>query len=517
MYVRFAAAVGTAAIALSTVGAAGAQAENPFHCEASALRATLAAQQSIEPAVAGRTTACDDHVALPTADVPGLLSAQALVARSAFDPATGTGSATGGLAHLAIAPAAAAPLPPTPVALPQPLADALAPLGIPSTLSLDLTRAVAAQLPAPPAGGLITADVLRSDASVTCAGGAPKLDGSSTITGLELAGQDVPLDGPVTRAITLAGGQTIAPGDLDPALVDILTPLAGATPAQLQQVRDALGPALAQLPPLDIPAAIADVTLRPKEQLSDASSLTQRALHATISVGGRQVLDAVVGEAKVSAATAAGACAQVAAQGVSDQALACTDRKLVLVDVLRQGARVKLLGAANRDYVGRRVAIRLRSTGRIVAHATVHDDGSFRTTAPMPPRAQMASHTKANALRYRAEIGKERSLPLKLQRRMIVTELSSRKGKVTIAGRVTRPLTTPVATIRLVRRVSCHKVVLVRRFKPRADGTFRVTVKAPKGQAAAVYRLTTRVREKPSNPRTYPTFTLPRGVALNTR
>ena len=34
---------------------------------------------------------------------------------------------------------------------------------------------------------------------------------------------------------------------------------------------------------------------------------------------------------------------------------------------------------------------------------------------------------------------------------------------------------------------------------------------------AAVYRLATRVREKPSNPRTYPTFTLPRGVALNTR
>ena len=52
-----------------------------------------------------------------------------------------------------------------------------------------------------------------------------------------------------------------------------------------------------------------------------------------------------------------------------------------------------------------------------------------------------------------------------------------------ITGRVVRPLTTPVATIRLVRRVSCHKVVLVKRFKPRADGTFTVTVRAPKGQA----------------------------------
>jgi hypothetical protein len=167
--------------------------------------------------------------------------------------------------------------------------------------------------------------------------------------------------------------------------------------------------------------------------------------------------------------------------------------------------------------VGRKVAIRLRRGNRIVAHATVRKDGSFQTTAPMPPRAVMASHTKANTLRYRAEIGKELSLPLKLQRRLIVSSLTSKAGKVTIAGRVVGPLTTPVSTIRLVRRISCHKVVLVKRFKPNADGTFRVTVKAPKGQAAAVYRLASYVREKPSNPRKYPTFTLPRGVALNTR
>jgi hypothetical protein len=64
--------------------------------------------------------------------------------------------------------------------------------------------------------------------------------------------------------------------------------------------------------------------------------------------------------------------------------------------------------------------------------------------------------------------------------------------------------------------MSCHKTMLVKRFKPRADGTFSVTLKAPKGKAA-VYRLATSVREKLSNPRNYPTFTLPRGVALNRR
>jgi hypothetical protein len=226
------------------------------------------------------------------------------------------------------------------------------------------------------------------------------------------------------------------------------------------------------------------------------------------------VLDVVVGEARVAAASADGACAGVAAQSA---ALGCTDRKLALLDVLQKHGRVDLVGAANRDYVGRTVAIRLRRGNRVVAHAKVAKDGSFETTAPMPSRALIASHAKSNTLRYRAEIGTERSLPLKLVRRLTMTSLTSKGGTVTVSGRVTRPLTTPVADIRLVRRVSCHKSVLVKRFKPRADGTFRVTVKAPKHQGAAVYRLVTRVREKASNPRTYPTFTLPRGVALNTR
>jgi hypothetical protein len=39
-------------------------------------------------------------------------------------------------------------------------------------------------------------------------------------------------------------------------------------------------------------------------------------------------------------------------------------------------------------------------------------------------------------------------------------------------------------------------------------------VKAPKGQTAAVYRLSTQVRNNPGNPKLFPTFTLPRAVNL---
>ena len=531
------AAAGAVSVVLLALGASSARAQeatsNPFHCEASALRVTINGQLAPEPASAGRSGACARAQATPALQAPGLLDAHALFATTDFDSAAGAGTASGGLAQLSVNPAAsplsqlpldqlpplptqqaAAGLPAMSVGLPQALADAVKPLGIPSTLQIDVRKAVAQLVPAANPE-LLGADVLSSKAMVSCAGGTVSLTGSSKVAGVRLGGQELPLSGPVEQALTLISAQTIDPTRLDPSQIQILTPLNGASDQVRRQLQAAIGPALSQLAPIQLPASVADVKLVPHEQLRDATSLTQRALHATVSIGGQQVLDAVVGEARVSAA--GGSCAGVAAQSVNDQILSCTDRKLVLVDVLRRGNRVQLIGAANRNYVGRRVAIRLRATGRIVAYARVRKDGSFATTAPRPPLAQMASHTKANDLRYRAEIGKEKSFPLKLQRRMIVSSLRSAHGRVTIRGRVIGPLTTPVSTIRLIRRVSCHKVMLVKRFKPRPDGTFTVTVKAPKGQAAAVYRMTTYVREKLSNPKKYPTFTLPRGVALNTR
>jgi hypothetical protein len=532
-------------VMVSALGAASAQAAPSLHCEATPLRATIAGTQSVEPVTQGRNAACADGEAVPSLPANPLLSASVLTAKTTFDAATPAGAATGGVADLQVLPTpdliAQLPTEQAIAALDnvqvKPLLDPilgpiLALAGVPGLLNLDLSDAVRALVPAP-GTALLSASLLEARAGVTCAAGVPSLAGSSTLTGVRLLGGDVGVDSTVSQALTVMQGGTINPAALNPMLVKVLTPLA-TTP--LKAVTDNLAAILATIPPITLPASVIDARLVPNEQTRDGNTLTQRALHASLSLGGQPVLDAVFGEAKVGADD--GACprpaaaapapvtpsskapaktAPAAGQSVADQILACSDRKLVLVDVLKEGDHVKLLGAANRAYVGRKVAIRLRRGNKVVAHAVVRKDGSFQTTAPMPPRAVMASHTKANTLRYRAEIGKELSLPLKLQRRLIVNSLTSKGGKVTISGRVVRPLTTPVSTIRLVRRVSCHKVVLVKRFKPNADGTFRVTVKAPKGQAAAVYRLASYVREKASNPRKYPTFTLPRGVALSTR
>jgi hypothetical protein len=543
--VRWALAVGAAGAVLSTAGAGAAQAAPAFHCEASALRATVLGSTPIEPVVQGRDGNCATGEAIPGVTLPSVLSVSALTARTAYEGAAATGSATGGLASVQVVPSPeilnmarqqvvdainALPLPPIVVpglpALPIPGLPQVA--GVTVDVKATLLNLIPASIPS-----LLSADVLQAHAAVSCQGGSPALAGNSTVAGLRVLGQSVSADGVVNTVLPLIDTRSISLADIDLNQLVATDPsgLVPLTLTLLSPVLNQVKAALAAVPPIQIPPALAQVTLTPNEQTVAGGTLTQRALHAFISLGGQPILDATIGEAKVGAAsdacttttttttTTTKTTSSVSGQSVADQLLACSDRKLILVDVLKQGGRVKLLGAANRSYVGKKVAIRLRHGDRIVAHATVQKDGSFETTAPLPPRALMASHTKANTLRYRAEIGKEKSLPLKLQRRLVVSSLkSSQDGKtVKITGRVVRPLTTPLSDVRVVRRVSCRKVVLVKRFKPRSDGTFSITVPAPKGQSAAVYRLATSVREKASNPRSYPTFTLPRGVALNTR
>jgi hypothetical protein len=138
------------------------------------------------------------------------------------------------------------------------------------------------------------------------------------------------------------------------------------------------------------------------------------------------------------------------------------------------GGRVHLVGVADRRLVGRTVDVRFVTLrpgdrGTRVARARVGRDGFFRTTAPLPPRKVRGT----NRARYQAVLGRERSLRLKLVRRMALTGVRSANGRVTISGRVTRPLATPARTIVVKRRVSCTRTVVVTRNVPSGDGCGR--------------------------------------------
>lgn len=498
-----------AVAAVAAALAAGVQAApaTAATCESSALRGTVLGQV-IEPVVAGRGAGSCTTSAKTLADTGSLplpIAVSGLSAVTAGDEPRAL--AAGGIASLEIRA-----LPELPIRLPVPeLSAALGAvevplpglLGLPSKLTLDLRPALQALLPD---GRLPNADLVSLGAvSAWAAGDCTKLRSGSSVAGLQLLGRDTPLNAVVEQALTLVDTGKIDPSAIDLAKVTLPLGLSFADPLLGPILQGAVQPVLDALPDIALPAQLASVKITPGQELASADRVVRRALRVQVAVAGRSLADLVIGEAVVTRS----ACAGDPPTSPADLALSCTTRKVVLTDVVRRGDRVQLLGAAHRSFVGKRVKIVREWDGETVASPVVARDGTFESSAPLPPRAIRAT----NEARYRASIGKERSLGLKLARRMLVSSMRSAKGKVTIKGRITGPRGGR-RPIEVRERVDCKRWRLVGSAIPREDGRFTAVVDAPEGRTAAVYRLATKVPNSRTNPKLFPTFTLPRAVNL---
>ena len=308
----------------------------------------------------------------------------------------------------------------------------------------------------------------------------------------------------VDQTVTLLQGGVVDLEAIDLGLVDIPS-VAGIADAVLDPiVQSALAPVLATLPDIDVPAALARVTLTPGEQTRSGDTLTQHALRAVVSVVGTTIADLGIGTAKVGG----GDCSVPATP--AEAALACSKHKLALVDVVRQKGRVLLVGAADRSLAGQTARLIFDGSGKTVARAVVQPNGTFLATAKLPPRRLRAT----DLARYRAVLGNEESLSLKLYRRMVITSTNVTGRTVTISGRVLGVLAAPRRAVVVKRRTSCTTRETVARVKPKRNGRFTVSFQAPAGQVAPVYRLQTRVRHTRKKRKTYPTFTLPRPISV---
>jgi hypothetical protein len=373
---------------------------------------------------------------------------------------------------------------------------------------VDLRPAVQALLPVRtlPALDLLSVDSAVAYAAGQCSSGTPQLAGLAQVSGVKVGGADVGSGAVVDQTLTLLSAGSIDLETIDPALVDIPS-VAGIDAAVLDPiVRAALVPVLATLPDIEIPPALARVTLTPGAQTRSGGVLTQQALLAKVSVVDTTIADLVIGTARVADA---GVDCSVPATP-AEAALACSKHKLALVDVVRRRSGVLLVGAADRSLAGQTVRLVFAATGRTVARAVVQPDGAFRATAKLPARRLRTS----NRARYRAVLGTERSLNLKLYRRMLVTRTAVSGRTVTISGRVLGPLAAPRRAVVVKRRTSCTSMETVARVQPRRNGRFTVRFQAPAGQVAPVYRLQTRVRHSRKSRRTHPTFTLPRPISV---
>jgi hypothetical protein len=500
------------AVAAATVAAPSSASAAGWGCSAAVLTgqpvgAPIAANAG--PGTCSATSAGGSAPALPTPLQAGAASASTTLDGSGSDPAAQQAGATASLSSLSIG---------VPSNLPISLPTTT--INVPVVGSVDITSALRT-LVTVPTGTLVGVQAASATAGGQCAGGSPLLTGSSSTTGLTALGQTLPTGQALQQAITVVNATTI-----DPSLLNLssLPPPVNALPSFLIQ------PLLDALPSIPVPATLGQVGLTPGSQTLQGGTLTERSSQLTVSIAGQTVADLSLGEALVSGSDVTCSADSGGGSGGSDDdggggtrgagggggaavpqaQLACTSRKLALNDVLDRGSYARLYGAADLRYVGRRVDVVSLWNGKVVARPIVLRDGTFQARGALPPKALRRS----NRARYQARIGSERSLDLKLFRRMVIDEMSSSEGEVTIRGRVLGPLGKPTHAITIKRRVSCTREVTVKSVKPNGSGRFAVTVPAPPTGQAAVYRLQTSVPKDARSPKLFATFTLPRAVEL---
>jgi hypothetical protein len=197
-------------------------------------------------------------------------------------------------------------------------------------------------------------------------------------------------------------------------------------------------------------------------------------------------------------------------KAIEELQLGCSGSKLVLNDVYIQGGHVAISGSAAKSLVGKKVKI-LFNEGKQVATATVAANGQYATTAPLPP----AKIRESNSTRYTAEVGKLRSVHLKLVRRLLLEPLKASGTTVTLTGQLTLPLTKPIAPVVIEQQLECGKTTIAKTFTPSAGGRFHITLTVPANAKAAIYRLKSKVAANAhATKHGFTTFSLPLPVVL---
>jgi len=194
----------------------------------------------------------------------------------------------------------------------------------------------------------------------------------------------------------------------------------------------------------------------------------------------------------------------------------CVANKLILTDVFPQGAKTQLLGVAPAGAAGKRVSIVSKWNGKTVAKATVQADLSFKASAPLPPRSLRFT----NRALYAAKLGSVSAPALKFARRMYATSITAAGRTISFKGLITPPLAKPLQTVTVRASASCSTIragAIVATVKPSLSGAYTATLQLPaplQGAAAVYLQAETRVRQNRHSKKTFPSFTLIRGVKL---
>ena len=281
-----------------------------------------------------------------------------------------------------------ASLPGLPIALPQPDFCDVDAIKVPGVGTVDLRPALEAliQPRALPNVDLLSVGAAHSEASAQCVSGVPRFRGSSSLASVAVNGVEL---GPRQRhdrgraADRLAEDRPVGHRRLEDR------------PAARRQPRRAPGRAAAD------PRRVARTSrcrprspaseLTPNERVESGTRLSQRALHAVITIAGQQLADVVVGESTVGHRRRE-LRRRRRPRAPMPGAPARADRRL-------PAGRPRAAARRRRPQIRRQAHPHpLHGHGKTVARPRVRRDGTFRATAPLPD-ARIRDTSKA---RYEA-------------------------------------------------------------------------------------------------------------------
>lgn len=246
----------------------------------------------------------------------------------------------------------------------------------------------------------------------------------------------------------------------------------------------------------------------------DFATLPDGTFASSIDAGGYDVL-AVTGPQPITARTSSNpvveAHERLDEQQPPDQVLRCIGTPTAILDVYRDGDRVRIVGVAAPGYTGQDVGIRFMATNEIVGYAMVAADNHFSVSVAAPASGDLGRDNTS----YRAEIaGGDPSPAIKLARRLNITSVSRDGDTITVKGKVSRPFASPAADVSLIETKACTDRTKVGTETPDDDGNVTFKVQAPTGASSVFFRLDGRVGALNEGDGDFNTNSLGYGIAL---
>lgn len=187
-------------------------------------------------------------------------------------------------------------------------------------------------------------------------------------------------------------------------------------------------------------------------------------------------------------------------------------KDVAITSVQRTGTRTRIRGIARLAFVGQKVAIQYRPTGKkTVGTVKVKADGSWSIVVKRPARPKWTS----NQARYRAVLKKTTTGWLKLSRRMNATAVTyNDNGGLRVTGSASKPVVAG-RTVRVMRSDACGAWRTIGTVRMNRSGTFSGTVPSGGGSEAAVYiRVQARVAQPHNTKRRFNTYSIVQPVIV---